>query len=96
MVILPCIAGSSPIDYATIRFLTTKDTIRFSVAILVGLFFLWGLFRLVSQTRSSETFVVLYLLVSAGIGEIAKSLDLTDTVRAFATGALLANTNYRI
>ena len=96
LVILPCIARSSPTDHITIRFLTIKAMIRFGMAILARLFFLQRLFRLVSQTRSSEIFIVLYFLVFAGIGKIAKSLGLTDTVGAFATGILLANTNYRV
>jgi len=95
LVILPYIAGSGPTDYAAIGFLTTKATIGFGAVIFAGSFFLRGLFRLVSQTRSSETFVALCLLVSAGMGEIAKSLGLTDTAGAFAAGVLLANTNYR-
>jgi len=95
LVILPYIAGSGPTDYAAIGFLTTKATIGFGAVILAGSYFLRGLFRLVSQTRSSETFVALCLLVSAGMGEIAKSLGLTDTAGAFAAGVLLANTNYR-
>ena len=48
-----------------------------------------------AETRSTETFVALCLLVSVGMGAIAKGLGLTDTAGAFAAGALLANTNYR-
>jgi Kef-type K+ transport system membrane component KefB len=39
--------------------------------------------------------VALCLLVSVGMGAIAKGLGLTDTAGAFAAGVLLANTNYR-
>jgi len=53
------------------------------------------LFVAVAETRSTETFVALCLLVSVGMGAIAKGLGLTDTAGAFAAGALLANTNYR-
>lgn len=95
LVILPYVAGSGPTDYAAIGFLTTKATIGFGAVILAGSYFLRRIFRLISQTRSSETFVALCLLVSAGMGEIAKSLGLTDTAGAFAAGVLLANTNYR-
>jgi Kef-type K+ transport system membrane component KefB len=95
LVLLPYMVSSGPTDYTAIGFLTAKATLGFGSVILAGSFFLRGLFRLVSQTRSSETFVALCLLVSAGMGEIARTLGLTDTAGAFAAGVLLANTNYR-
>ena len=95
LVLLPYLVSSGPTDYSAIGFLTAKATLGFGSVILAGSFFLRGLFRLVSQTRSSETFVALCLLVSAGMGEIARTLGLTDTAGAFAAGVLLANTNYR-
>jgi Kef-type K+ transport system membrane component KefB len=95
LVLLPYLVGNDPTDYGAIGFLTAKATIGFGSVIVVASFFLRGLFRLVSQTRSSETFVALCLLVSAGMGEIARTLGLTDTAGAFAAGVLLANTNYR-
>ena len=95
LVLLPYLVSSGPTDYSAIGFLTAKATLGFGSVILAGSFFLRGLFKLVSQTRSSETFVALCLLVSAGMGEIARTLGLTDTAGAFAAGVLLANTNYR-
>jgi Kef-type K+ transport system membrane component KefB len=95
LVLLPYLVSSGPTDFTAIGFLTAKATIGFGSVIFVGSFFLSALFRLVSQTRSSETFVALCLLVSAGMGEIAQTLGLTDTAGAFAAGVLLANTNYR-
>lgn len=95
LVLLPYLVGSGPTDFGAIGFLTAKATIGFGSVVFAGSFFLRALFRLVSQTRSSETFVALCLLVSAGMGEIAKTLGLTDTAGAFAAGVLLANTNYR-
>lgn len=95
LVLLPYLVSSGPTDYAAISFLTAKATIGFGSVIFGCSFFLRGLFQLVSQTRSSETFVALCLLVSAGMGEIARTLGLTDTAGAFAAGVLLANTNYR-
>lgn len=95
LVLLPYLVASGPTDFNAIGFLTAKATIGFGSVIIVGSYFLRGLFGLVSQTRSSETFVALCLLVAAGMGEIAKSLGLTDTAGAFAAGVLLANTNYR-
>ncbi|KAL3944848.1 MAG: hypothetical protein SGBAC_001050 [Bacillariaceae sp.] len=95
LVLLPYLVGSGPTDYAAIGFLTLKATVGFGGVIFLGSLILQQIFRLVSQTRSSETFVALCLLVSAGMGEIAKTLGLTDTAGAFAAGVLLANTNYR-
>jgi Kef-type K+ transport system membrane component KefB len=95
LVVLPILVSSGPTDFAAIGFLTAKATIGFGSVIFAGSFFLSALFRLVSQTRSSETFVALCLLVSAGMGEIAQTLGLTETAGAFAAGVLLANTNYR-
>jgi Kef-type K+ transport system membrane component KefB len=95
LVLLPYLVGTGPTDYTAIGFLTAKATLGFGSVIVAGSFLLRGLFRLVSQTRSSEIFVALCLLVAAGMGEIAKSLGLTDTAGAFAAGVLLANTNYR-
>lgn len=95
LVLLPYFVSSGPTDFTAIGFLTAKATIGFGSVIFAGSIFLRGLFRMVSQTQSSETFVALCLLVSAGMGEIAKTLGLTDTAGAFAAGVLLANTNYR-
>ncbi|CAJ1908822.1 unnamed protein product [Cylindrotheca closterium] len=95
LVLLPYLVGSGPTDYAAIGFLTLKATVGFGGVIFLGSLILQQIFGMVSQTRSSETFVALCLLVSAGMGEIAKTLGLTDTAGAFAAGVLLANTNYR-
>lgn len=95
LVLLPYLVSSGPTDYTAIGFLTAKATIGFGSVIFAGSYFLRAIFGLVSQTRSGETFVALCLLVSAGMGEIAKTLGLTDTAGAFAAGVLLANTNYR-
>lgn len=95
LVILPYLVSDGPTDFGAIGSLTAIATLGFGSVIAVSSIFLRGLFRLVSQTRSSETFVALCLLVSAGMGEIARTLGLTDTAGAFAAGVLLANTNYR-
>lgn len=95
LVILPFLVGQDATDYTAIGFLTVKATFGFGSVVAIGSFLLRGLFRLVAQTRSTETFVALCLLVSAGMGTIAKSFGLTDTAGAFAAGVLLANTNYR-
>jgi Kef-type K+ transport system membrane component KefB len=63
LVILPFLVASGPTDYSAIGFLTAKATIGFLGAVMfAGSYFLRGLFGLVSQTRSSETFVALCLL----------------------------------
>jgi Kef-type K+ transport system membrane component KefB len=95
LVLLPYVVGQDPTDYSAIGFLTAKATIGFGSVMVVGSFVLRRLFSLVAQTRSTETFVALCLLVSVGMGTIAKELGLTDTAGAFAAGVLLANTNYR-
>lgn len=95
LVLMPYVVGQGVTDYTAIGFLTAKATLGFGSVIFVGSFVLSRLFRLVAQTRSTETFVALSLLVSVGMGAIATSLGLTDTAGAFAAGVLLANTNYR-
>ena len=95
LVLLPYVVGQGPTDYAAISFLTAKASLGFGSVMLVGSLILQRIFALVAATRSTETFVALCLLVSVGMGTIAKSLGLTDTAGAFAAGVLLANTNYR-
>ena len=95
LVLLPYIVGKGPTDYTAIAFLTAKATLGFGSVVFAGSFLLRRFFKFVAQTRSTETFVALCLLVSVGMGSIAKSLGLTDTAGAFVAGVLLANTNYR-
>lgn len=95
LVLLPYLAGQSEASYAAIAFLTLKATVGFGLVIYAGSYVLRQLFGLIAQTQSSETFVALCLLVSVGMGVIAKSLGLTDTAGAFAAGVLLANSFYR-
>ena len=95
LVFMPFVVGQGQTDYAAIGFLTAKATIGFGSVIFIGSLLLRRLFDLIAKTRSTETFVALCLLVSVGVGEIAKGLGLTDTAGAFAAGVLLANTNYR-
>ena len=95
LVLLPYVVGQGPTDYAAIAFLSAKALFGFGSVFFVGSLILQQVFALVAATRSTETFVALCLLVSVGMGTIAKSLGLTDTAGAFAAGVLLANTNYR-
>lgn len=95
LVLLPFVVGQGETDYSAIAFLTAKATLGFGSVVFVGSYVLTKIFNLVAQARSTETFVALCLLVSVGMGAIAKSLGLTDTAGAFAAGVLLANTNYR-
>ena len=95
LVILPYIVGQGVTDYAAIGFLTAKATLGFGAVLWVGSAILNRIFRLVAQAKSAETFVALSLLVSVGMGVIAKVFGLTDTAGAFAAGILLANSNYR-
>jgi len=95
LVLLPFVVEKGPTDYTAIGFLTAKTVLGFGSIIYVGSILLQKIFNWVAITRSTETFVALCLLVSVGMGTIAKSLGLTDTAGAFAAGVLLANTNYR-
>jgi len=95
LVILPFVVGQGPTDYAAIAFLTAKAAIGFGFVMFVLSKVLQQIFRVVAKTQSAETFVALSLLVSVGMGAVAKSLGLTDTAGAFAAGILLANTNFR-
>jgi len=95
LVLMPYLVGTGTTDYDAIGFLTAKATLGFGFVVFAGSRILRKIFELVARARSTETFVALCLLVSVGMGVIAKSLGLTDTVGAFAAGVLLANTNYR-
>ncbi|GKY98236.1 hypothetical protein MPSEU_000781300 [Mayamaea pseudoterrestris] len=95
LVLLPYLVGQSETDYSAIWFLTLKATVGFGSVIFAGRILLKQLFALVAQTQNSEAFVATCLLVSLGMGVVAKGLGLTDTAGAFAAGVLLANTNYR-
>eukprot|EP00588_Corethron_pennatum_P002171 CAMPEP_0194285666 /NCGR_PEP_ID=MMETSP0169-20130528/30720_1 /TAXON_ID=218684 /ORGANISM="Corethron pennatum, Strain L29A3" /LENGTH=824 /DNA_ID=CAMNT_0039031849 /DNA_START=54 /DNA_END=2525 /DNA_ORIENTATION=+ len=95
LVILPYVLGQGVTDYGAIGFLTAKATIGFGAVIYLGSKVLRRIFQTVSRSGSTETFVALCLLVSVGMGTMAKTLGLTDTAGAFAAGVLLANTNYR-
>lgn len=53
------------------------------------------LFSLVAQTKSSETFVALCLVVALGTGALTDWLGLSSTLGAFTAGTLLAESNYR-
>ncbi|KAL7539325.1 hypothetical protein ACHAXR_009182 [Thalassiosira sp. AJA248-18] len=95
LVVMPFVVGQGPTDFAAIGFLTAKAAVGFGIVMYIGSFILQRLFGIVARTRSTETFVALSLLVSVGMGTVAKGLGLTDTAGAFAAGVLLANTNFR-
>ena len=95
LVVMPFVVGQGPTDFAAIAFLTAKAAVGFGIVMYIGSFLLQRLFGIVAKTQSTETFVALSLLVSVGMGTVAKELGLTDTAGAFAAGVLLANTNFR-
>ncbi|CAB9507628.1 regulated potassium-efflux system protein [Seminavis robusta] len=95
LVLLPYLVGQDATDFTAIGFLTAKAVLGFGATLYVGRYVIAKLFDWVSKANSAETFVALCLLVSAGMGTIAKSLGLTDTAGAFAAGVLLANTGFR-
>lgn len=88
LVLLPYLVGENDTDFAAIGFLTAKATLGFGAIMYGASFVLRRLFALVAQTQSTETFVALCLLVSAGMGTIAKFFGLTDTAGAFAAGVV--------
>jgi len=63
--------------------------------LVIGGKFVRYLFSLIAQTRSSETFVALCLLVALGTGALTDQLGLSSTLGAFTAGTLLAESNYR-
>lgn len=67
-----------------------------SAILLVGGKLIRKLFKIVSSTKSSETFVALCLLVVIGVGSLTDQLGLSSTLGAFIAGTLLAESNYRI
>ena len=72
LVLLPFIAGQGVGDsggstYSAIAFLTLKATLGFGGIIYFGSNALRKIFNLVAKSKSSETFVALCLLVSAGM-----------------------------
>jgi Kef-type K+ transport system membrane component KefB/voltage-gated potassium channel Kch len=72
-----------------------KALLGLGAIVVVGGAFVRFLFSLVAQTKSSETFVALVLLVALGTGALTDSLGLSSTLGAFAAGTLLAESNYR-
>lgn len=82
LVILPFAVGQMASDPTAIALLTAKATVGFGLVLFVGSALLRPLFRKVAETNSAETFVALCLLVSVGMGSIAKNLGLTDTAGA--------------
>jgi len=95
LVLLPFVVGKGLTDPVAITELTLKATLGFGAVLAAGSFILRVVFERVAESRSSETFTALCLLVALGMGAIGKNLGLTDTAGAFAAGVLLANSNYR-
>ncbi len=72
LVLLPFVAGqgigdSGSSTYSAVAFLTLKATLGFGSVVFLGSYVLSKLFGLVAKAKSSETFVALCLLVSAGM-----------------------------
>ena len=95
LVILPLIAGSGPQTGPELGLLVAKGTFGFGAVLAAGSVLLRQLFRVVADTRSSETFVAAALLVAIGMGNAAEMLGLSTTTGAFAAGVLLAGSQYR-
>uniref|UniRef100_A0A7R9U8T7 RCK N-terminal domain-containing protein n=1 Tax=Pinguiococcus pyrenoidosus TaxID=172671 RepID=A0A7R9U8T7_9STRA len=60
-----------------------------------GSLILRRVFDMIASTRSTDAFVAMSLLVGLGMGKVTSMLGMSDTLGAFAAGALLADTNYK-
>ena len=100
LVLLPIIESSTgPMtmaDQAAILGVTfAKALFGLGAILLFGGRIVRFLFSLVAQSRSSETFVALCLVVALGTGALTDWLGLSSTLGAFTAGTLLAESNYR-
>ena len=93
LVVLPLLAGQG--GPQPLWVVGAKATLGFGGVIAVGRLVLRKVFELVAQTKSSNTFVALTLLVALASGIAAEELGLSSSTGAFAAGVLLAGTNYR-
>lgn len=100
LVLLPIIEnskGSMPIEQQAALLGATflKAILGLGGILVVGGQVTKFLFALVAQTKSSETFVALVLLVALGTGALTDAIGLSSTLGAFTAGTLLAESNYR-
>lgn len=100
LVLLPIIESNSGPMPLSAQLTLLGGTFLKAIFGLSGILFIGGrfvrfLFQLVAQTRSSETFVALCLLVALGTGALTDTLGLSSTLGAFTAGTLLAESNYR-
>eukprot|EP01041_Mallomonas_annulata_P001320 gene1320-2542_t len=100
LVLLPIIesqSGAMPLDaqLALLGGTFLKAILGLGGILVVGGAVVRYLFSLVAQSKSSETFVALCLLVALGTGALTDALGLSSTLGAFAAGTLLAESNYR-
>ena len=101
LVLLPILESSTGTDTLSSQVTLLATTFGKALLGLSGILFLGGkfirkLFKIVSSTKSSETFVALCLLVVIGVGSLTDKLGLSSTLGAFIAGTLLAESNYRI
>eukprot|EP00607_Mallomonas_marina_P010758 CAMPEP_0182421836 /NCGR_PEP_ID=MMETSP1167-20130531/7354_1 /TAXON_ID=2988 /ORGANISM="Mallomonas Sp, Strain CCMP3275" /LENGTH=832 /DNA_ID=CAMNT_0024599371 /DNA_START=104 /DNA_END=2602 /DNA_ORIENTATION=+ len=99
LVLLPILESTESVDASASLALLGMTFVKAIVG-LGGILVFGGalvrfLFSLVAQSKSSETFVALCLLVAVGTGELTDALGLSSTLGAFAAGTLLAESNYR-
>lgn len=100
LVLLPIIesnTGPLPIE---VQLSILGGTFIKAIVGIGGILFIGGgivrfLFSQIAQTKSSETFVALCLLVAVGTGALTDAIGLSSTLGAFAAGTLLAESNYR-
>lgn len=99
LVLLPIMESNSNASEAEVLVLLGATIVKAFLGLggilVVGGAIVRFLFSLVAQTRSSETFVALVVLVALGSGALTQSLGLSSTLGAFTAGTLLAESNYR-
>ncbi len=76
-------------------FAVLKASLALVLVIAVGRIVLRPIYRMVTETRSSELFVATTLLVVLGTGWLVSLVDISMVLGAFLAGLLLSETEYR-
>jgi monovalent cation:H+ antiporter-2, CPA2 family len=88
-------AGAGGSVLASLGKALLQAAIALAVIVLFGRVVLRPLFRLVTNTRSTELFIAAVLFVIIGAGVVAYEAGLSMALGAFVAGLLLAETEYR-
>jgi CPA2 family monovalent cation:H+ antiporter-2 len=88
-------AGAGGSVLASLGKALLQAAVALAVIVLFGRVVLRPLFRLVTNTRSTELFIAAVLFVIIGAGVVAYEAGLSMALGAFVAGLLLAETEYR-